>query len=672
MALAEMCKARIAVHKSVADELAAGLQALGCCEFAGKNGDPSVRAEAIEPLRERKRRIDELIGDAKFIIRLLEPYESKSGGSLGKMLSGAPARTFGELAAKIDEQKFAKLTSSMREAERELTETRAELSRLKGLQTQIVLLEKIKYPLEFFTAGTESVAGAIYGVQKNSAAAMRAKISETLGDLAEIQEIPGAEKDPNTVFAVLYRKSDSDRLLEVASEFGAARIEVPKDFTLTSAEEKERINGQIAACEAKENDIAERLTARADSALEAAREHCDYWSIVSRRLEAMESGEPTDDVLIWDLWTPRTELQKVRAAVARYEAYTEFAEVEPDDGEEPPSLLRNPSWSACLEPLTIMYGTPTYGKIDPTTHMAPFFFLFMGICFGDAGYGLVVAAILGYFLVRYQLPPTLRKFFVMMVAGMMVAVAFGAITVSWFGDSLTAFPFLSGVAPVASKIQLLNPMGDPITMLTISLVLGFVQILYGLLLAFYQNWKAGDKFAACADQGGWILLLCGLVLFGCAAGGYAPGSMLLPGKVVSILGAAVLVATQGREKPSLFGKLFSGVMSLYNVTGYLGDVLSYSRLLALGLGSAAVGMVINLLAGLVSGVPYVGIVLAVLLFVLGHLFSIAVNILGAFIHPLRLQYVEFFGKFYDASGRNFSPLNNAAQYSRITEESSAS
>lgn len=670
MALAEMCKARIAVHKSAADELAASLQALGCCEFSGKAGETAQYAGASEPLREKKRKIDELIGDAKFVIRLLEPYETREGG-LGRMLSGAPSLTFGELAAKIDEQKFAKLTSSLRDVEKELTETRAELSRLKGLMTQAVLLDKIDFPLEFFTAGTETVSGAIYSVSKNAAEALRDKIAAELGDMAELHEIPGADKDPSTTLVLLYRKCDAEKLQNALSDSGASRIEVPKDFALTSAEEKERLSADIAACEEKESELSEKLAARADSGLAAARSHCDYWNIVARRLEAMESGEPTDEVLIWELWTPKSELNRVKTVVSRYEQYTEFAEIEPDDGEEAPSLLRNPHWSSCLEPLTVMYGTPTYGKIDPTTHMAPFFFLFMGICFGDAGYGLVVAGILGYFLVRYQLPPTLRKFFVMMVAGMMVAVAFGAITVSWFGDSLTAFPFLAGIEPAASKIQVLNPMGDPITMLTISLVLGFVQILYGLLLAFYQNWKAGDKFAACADQGGWILLLCGLVLFGCAAGGALSPALLLPGKIVSILGAVILVGTQGREKTSIFGKLFSGVMSLYNVTGYLGDVLSYSRLLALGLGSAAVGMVINLLSGLVAGVPYVGIVLAVLLFVLGHLFSIAVNILGAFIHPLRLQYVEFFGKFYDASGRNFSPLCNAAQYSHIIEESSA-
>jgi V/A-type H+-transporting ATPase subunit I len=139
-------------------------------------------------------------------------------------------------------------------------------------------------------------------------------------------------------------------------------------------------------------------------------------------------------------------------------------------------------------------------------------------------------------------------------------------------------------------------------------------------------------------------------------------------KYIAIAGALVLVATQGRTKTGIAGKLFSGILSLYNVTGYLGDVLSYSRLLALGLGSAAVGMVINLLAKLVAGTPYVGILLAVLIFVLGHLFSIAVNLLGAFIHSLRLQYVEFFGKFYDANGRDFAPLRNVTTFARLSED----
>ncbi|MBQ9881410.1 MAG: V-type ATP synthase subunit I, partial [Synergistes sp.] len=167
------------------------------------------------------------------------------------------------------------------------------------------------------------------------------------------------------------------------------------------------------------------------------------------------------------------------------------------------------------------------------------------------------------------------------------------------------------------------------------------------------------------------VFLLGLVLTGCSMTGYLPPQTALFSKLVACAGALILVLTQGREKKNIAAKLFSGVLSLYNVTGYLGDVLSYSRLLALGLGSAAVGMVINLLARLVSGTPYVGVVLAVLIFVLGHSFSIVVNLLGAFIHSLRLQYVEFFGKFYNATGHDFAPLRNSAQYSIIQEETSA-
>jgi V/A-type H+-transporting ATPase subunit I len=272
-------------------------------------------------------------------------------------------------------------------------------------------------------------------------------------------------------------------------------------------------------------------------------------------------------------------------------------------------------------------------------------------------------------LIRHSLSPSLRKYFKLLLVGMFCTIVFGSLTGSWFGDSITAFPFLNALVPIKDTLQVLDPMNDPMTLLLISLSLGFIQVIFGLLLAMKENFTNGNKTAAFADQGGWILFLVGLLLFGLSSSGKMTGPIAPFTKYIAIAGALFLVATQGREKANIFGKLFSGVLSLYNVTGYLGDVLSYSRLLALGLGSAAVGMVINLLATLVAGVPYVGIVLGILIFVLGHLFSIAVNLLGAFIHSLRLQYVEFFGKFYDANGRDFSPLRNRTQYARLRGDS---
>lgn len=667
MALAEMSKARIAVHRSVADELVGKLQALGCCQFT-EEGSGTIDSAAMLQLRARQRQIDELLSDVRFTVRLLEPLEVNKGSSIARMLGDIPTIGFSELAARADEDKFRAFVAELREKERKATETRAEISRLKGLLAQSVLLNLIKYPLEFFTTGTEMIGGAVYTVPKLSVAGFVSKLDSDLGDFVEYQKLPENEKDAVSTFAVLFRKSDLEKIQAVSSEFSAARLDVPKDFELTAEEERIKLTSEIEKAEKEEAVLSAEITSKAEEGLDMSRYYGDYWAILRDRIESMISGVPTDDVFIWSFWMPKECLAMVEKTVRPYESLSEFSLIEPDEGELPPTLLKNPGWSSSMEPLTLMYGTPTYGGVDPTSLMAPFFFLFLGMCFGDAGYGLLLSGVFGYFIVKHQLSPTLRKFFIMLTIGMVFSVIVGALTGSWFGDSITAFPFLSSLVPVKDALQFLDPMNDPMTLLTISLGLGFTQVIFGLLIAFKNSWSNGERLEAMADHGGWIVFLTGLLLTGLSSSGALSGPVAAISKYIAIAGALVLVATQGRTKSSIAGKLFSGLLSLYNVTGYLGDVLSYSRLLALGLGSAAVGMVINLLAKLVAGTPYVGIPLAILIFVMGHLFSIAVNLLGAFIHSLRLQYVEFFGKFYDANGKDFTPLRNVTTFARLSEE----
>ena len=167
----------------------------------------------------------------------------------------------------------------------------------------------------------------------------------------------------------------------------------------------------------------------------------------------MISGIPTEDVFIWTFWIPKEYLEKVTRALKPYEELTEASLIEPDEDEVPPTLLKNPGWSSSMEPLTLMYGTPTYGGTDPTSLMAPFFFLFLGMCFGDAGYGLLLSGVFGYFLVRHQLNPVLRKFFVMLTIGMLCSVVVGAVTGSWCGDSDRAFPFMRPQSPIPLGIR---------------------------------------------------------------------------------------------------------------------------------------------------------------------------------------------------------------------------
>jgi V/A-type H+-transporting ATPase subunit I len=230
---------------------------------------------------------------------------------------------------------------------------------------------------------------------------------------------------------------------------------------------------------------------------------------------------------------------------------------------------------------------------------------------------------------------------------------------------IDAFGPLAFLREVKNSVVLLRPMENPLNFLGISLALGVIQVLFGLFLAMWENLQKGDYVAAFGDQGGWITLITGLLVYaGNAAGILGPTAGFF-GKVLSLVGAGLLVATQGREKTGFVSKALSGLLSLYNITSYLGDVLSYSRLLALGLATSAVAMIINTLTGLVIDIPFIGMILAVVVFIGGHLFSAAVNTLGAFIHSLRLQYVEFFSKFYISGGRSFEPLAYDTQYVQV-------
>lgn len=664
MALTEMQKIHMAVHKSVSEELIHKLQELGCCQFIQQDND-RVDEKTMAPLRSKLRHVEDLLGEVRFVARFLEPFATEKGSGMARAMGDMPEYSLDSLAELASEDKFRELSSRLRDLEKRLSDARAGMSRVRGLIAQLLPIQGLPYPLDLFNRGTDRVAGLLLAVPKQQFLPLTSALEGTLGEMVEISSLPTTEKDTSQTIAVLYARERSDDLLSVLEKHTASRVDVPSQFALPTSEELDALRAELAKLEADEREVVADIAGIANEGYRTSQLCSDYWGVQKAKADALSSGEQTEQIMLLSFWLPADCLDTFKASIKPYEALTETALVEPGDEEKPPTLLRNPAWASPIEPLTEMYGTPTYGGVDPTMVVAPFFYLFFGMCFGDAGYGLLIAGILIFLMMRKQLSGTLKKFFLILTIGNVAAVVMGTITFSWFGDSISSFPFLKALMPLQS-FQLLDPMNDPMTMLYISLALGFIQIMVGLLIAMRENLRKGDKLAALADQGGWIVFLCGLVLIGLSSAGTVP----LPTKAsgaIAILGALILVATQGREKESLFGKLFSGVMSLYNVTGYLGDVLSYSRLLALGLGSAAVGMVINLLARLVADIPGVGILLGILIFVLGHLFSIAVNILGAFIHSLRLQYVEFFGKFYEASGEDFSPLRVSTQYVKVSE-----
>ena len=664
MAITDMQKVRIALHKSISDELIGKLQKLGCCQFMAMDQE-MVDEKSTAPLRAKLRKTDELLGDVRFVSRFLEPYATDKGSAISRAMGGMPTCTLAELEDLASAEKFSVILEDVRSLEKNLSNARAGISRVRGLMSQLQPLSEVPFDLELYNRGTDRIQGSLLYVLKTQTDNLKSAADAKFAGMVDVFTLPAGEKDTSQIVSLLYPRELAAEVQSLLGGYQVTRIDIPSQLSKVASDELTALTTELNELTDSESLAVNNITNVANSYYKTSQYCSDYWGIQKSRLDSMITGEQTEQIILVSLWIPKNRVDGLRAVLANYEELSDVIICDPEEGDNPPVLLSNSAFASPLEPLTVMYGSPSYGTYDPTTVMAPFFYLFFGMCFGDAGYGLLLSALLMYIMVKKQISGTLQKFFKILIIGNLAAVAFGTITFSWFGDSIPGFPFLSFLMPLQS-LQILDPMNDPMTMLYISLALGFIQIMVGLVIAMMGNLKNGDKFAAFADQGGWMIFLVGLLMVGLSAG----GTISVPTNVSAIIasaGALILVATQGRSKEGIGSKLFSGVLSLYNVTGYLGDVLSYSRLLALGLGSAAVGMVINLLAKLVAGAPYVGVIFAALIFVMGHLFSLAVNILGAFIHSLRLQYVEFFGKFYDSNGEEFTPLALSTQYVKVAE-----
>jgi len=666
MGVAKINKLELYVHNSVTDSLVASLQEIGSCEIISCEEENSN-----EKTSGRLQELDTFLSEGRFLLRFLEPYYQDPISPISRALGEKPSMSLMELSNLSSEVDIVSLSEDMRKLERRLVEIRSELSRISGKQEMLEKLGNLEYPLEFLSSGTETTGGFLGTIAVGQLEEWQEAISRELGSDAEVFVVPPDKKDRETWVALFYFRGVQARAVEICSNFGISRIDVSPDLNDTVPVESKKLDRRRQELKKEEGTIEKEVARVATDWVPAVRALSDYWSLLRSREEVLQDGEYTDQVVIIKAWVPEDKLDEIKAKLASYDHLTEIVSNEPEEEDEPPTLMQNSKWVSPFESLTKLYGPPKYGSLDPTPLLAPFYFIFFGMCLGDGGYGLVTLGFFLFFVKKFRkMPGGMKQFFMLFVFSGIASVIVGSLTGGWFGDMIDAFPFLHYLQPLKNLPVILDPMNDPMTFLGISLALGVIQVLFGLGVAFYCCIRRGDYIGAFGDQGGWIVFLVGLMVFGGAASNAIPESYSLVGKLLSLAGAAILILTQGREKESFLQKGISGVLSLYNVTSYLGDILSYSRLLALGLATSAVAMIINMLSVLVTDIPVIGWVMAIVLCLGGHLFSLAVNVLGAFVHSLRLQYVEFFSKFYTGGGRSFEPLGYNTQYVDIAEDNS--
>lgn len=663
MAIAAFKKVNIAVHKSIAEDLIVELQGMGFCEQIEEVMD---LPEGVQKPNPQENKIEKAQDDTRFLLRFLEPRYKEKGG-LEKFLSPKPKYSLKELSSLFNESPISTLTAKIKEIEKESSDLRSKEAYLKTTKDTLANFVKINFPLVFFSQGTEKVHGLLGTMAASQFIHFKEKISSLDENLIDYHFNESEKNDKEIFVAVVYSVELEELVLDICTQHGLAKIDLDENIVDYPDKEIKSLDNGLRDVAKQHEYIEDKAQSIANAWVAKLRMLSDYFSILADRSDAANKANSTEETNFLSFWIPEKCISQFKLKIKKLESLIDYSMSDPDNTDKPPVLLDNQGLFQAYEPLTNLYGSPAYGSIDPTALMAPFFFLFFGMCLGDGGYGILLTFLFFGAIKKYKMTGDIKRFFTILGLGGIATIFIGTITGSWIGDMIDVFPFFNFLAPIKNAPAFLDPLNDPITFLIISLALGVIQILYGLSVALVYNLKKGDRLAAFSDQGGWIALLVGILLFAGGKIGILSSGPALVGKILTWSGVAVLIATQGRNKPTIIGKIVSGVLSLYNLTSYLGDVLSYSRLLALGLASSAVAMIINMLSDLVGGVPYVGWIFGALIFVGGHLFNLAINVMGAFVHSLRLQYVEFFSKFYISGGRMFDPLRHKTDHVTICE-----
>ncbi len=471
-------------------------------------------------------------------------------------------------------------------------------------------------------------------------------------------EVVNTDKDQSYLIVIYYTLFE-ENVMQVLKQDGFSKVSF-KEMDGTIKENIHKANTRIQEIEIERQKIEANIKGLVDQK-EKLEVLFDYLVMQRDKKEVLSSIVKTDSVFMLNGWLPQATSEKVQEMIAeQWECIVEVKE--PEQGEEFPVLLRNNGFVESTETITAMYSTPNSLEIDPNSIMAPFFVLFFGLMLSDAGYGILLALGTGFILFKYELEDGMRRFMKLLMYCGFATIFWGALFGGWFGN---LFPILTGVE-TAMKPLWFNPIDDPERLLLWSLLFGVVHVYVGIFVRALNHMKHKKYLDAVLDTVPWYIVFTGFVFFVLP---YLPkmdpavvAPLVTTGLYLLGIGVVLLILTQGRNEKNIFMKLFSGIASLYDLVGFMSDVLSYSRLLALGLATSVIASIINDM-GAMQGLDNIGgIVVFLLIFILGHALNFAINALGAYVHSSRLQYIEFFGKFYKGGGKSFAPFKRNTKY----------
>ncbi|MCI8609829.1 MAG: V-type ATP synthase subunit I [Firmicutes bacterium] len=470
-----------------------------------------------------------------------------------------------------------------------------------------------------------------------------------------------SDKDMHYV-AVIVMEDLEEQALTLLKQEGFSEI-VFSGITGTTAENLDRIEKEKERLEGERSEVEAELTAVASSNIkEDIETYYDILAIKADQERIKTKLLKTKRTFMIEGWIPTKCVEGAKDILEASGCYYVFRD--PSEEEEVPVILDNRNVFTPFEAVTEMYSLPDYRGFDPTNIFAIFYAIFFGMMLSDAGYGILMAVACFVALKKYPLEGTIYKMVKMFFYCGISTTFWGAMFGGWFGDIIQVASRTFTGHEVSLDPIWFNPIEDPMTLLYFSLALGIIHLFVGMGIKAYMQIKDGKWFDAVCDEGFWYMTILGLL--GWLGGGSVSAALVTIGKWTAIIGMLGLLLTGGRHNKG-FGKITGGLSNLYNITSYLSDILSYARILALGLATGVIAQVVNTM-GAMAGGGVKGAIFLTLVFIVGHALNLAINVLGAFIHTSRLQYIEFFGKFYEDGGEPFDPFRKKTRYIKISQD----
>lgn len=589
------------------------------------------------------------LGEVDEALRLLKPYH--------------PAKGLFARRRAVSEEDLDKPSDSALAAAAEVREAAAELSALEEDEAQIAgemtALEPwlgCDLPVKTLRTAAAAMLFVLLPVGRDFDSFAEAAENAAVGCVCRRIARPVSNSDDKAsavmpdAAAVVCRLADESAVRSALTRLGGNVAELPYDEAPMGA--LSLLRERTAAVGEKKQACRDRLTALA--AHQEELELCsDSLNALLTTLEGMSKTASTASAVLVTGWVPLGAADAIGATLDKAGACWEMTD--PAEGDEPPTLLINRPLAAPFESVIGLYSLPAYGTYDPTGIMAVFYFILFGLMLGDVIYGLMltVGGILALKLLDLgRGTKNLVKLFA--ICGVSCAIS-GLLFGSWMGDLPSVFMSKMLGVEIGSVALWFDMVEDPMSFLIVAMVVGAVHLLTGMAVQGVLLWKDGKRFEAIFDIGSWFVLFGGIGLY-----------FLSPivGLIVAGIGALMLIATQGRDSKNPIMRFLKGLYSLYNIINYVSDLLSYSRVMALGLATAVIAQVINILATLL-GPSVAGWIMMPVILIVGHVVNLAINLLGAFVHTSRLQYIEFFGKFFVDGGRPFRPLSPKLTYTDI-------